>query len=237
MYESVFLPVVAVHCARAGRPVCRHSLPVKTVLTPPAWRARRTGNLALHPYTHRQISWDNYFTKCPLCPSSYPHTQTDTCDSTYAIRKVPAQLAVPDRSVGSSWGLSPTRPKNRPRRLHTTTRRTTQLRIIPTPHLERQKHRGIITLSVQPCQCVRVPMCVCVLITWSSLPTLPVVSTCRCISEPLPVCLRCFWGQRQGCFPSPQRFVSWFLQAAASHLREKDEITSRHWSKVSFKGI
>lgn len=192
---------------------------------------------------HTQIRWDHSFTRLLLLRARaslmpmFAHTHSD---STYAMRKVPPQSAVLDRSVGSSFGLSPTGPKNRPRRLHTTTRRTEQLRIIHTPHLERQKQRiftFICSVLSGQCVCMCVRVGVSVFITWSSLPSLTVVSTCRCISEPLPVCLRCFWGQRQGCFPSPQRFVSWCLQAAASHLREKDEYTSRHWSKVSFKGI
>lgn len=67
--------------------------------------------------------------------------------STHIMRKVPPQLAVQERFVGSALDFRPGGPRTRPRRLHTTTRRTTQHTIKHTPHLE--KHAHMVTFGFQ----------------------------------------------------------------------------------------
>lgn len=59
------------------------------------------------------------------------------------MKKVPPQSAVQERFVGFSFGFRPIGPRARPRRLHTTTRRTKQHRTTHTAHLE--KHIHVIT--------------------------------------------------------------------------------------------
>lgn len=60
--------------------------------------------------------------------------------STHIMRKMPPQSAVQERFVGSALDVRPRGPRTRPRRLHTTTRRTTAHRSTYTAHLEKHTH-------------------------------------------------------------------------------------------------
>lgn len=56
--------------------------------------------------------------------------------STHIMRKVPPQSDVPERAEGFALGVRPRGPRTRPRKLHTTTRRTTLHTATQTPHLK-----------------------------------------------------------------------------------------------------
>lgn len=56
---------------------------------------------------------------------------------THIMKKVPPQSAVQERSVGSEFGRRPRGPRSRPRRLHSTTKRTTQDTIRNIVHLDK----------------------------------------------------------------------------------------------------
>lgn len=68
----------------------------------------------------------------------------DISSGTHIMRKMPPQSAVQERLVGSALDFRPIGPRSRPKRLHTTTRRTAQHRIRHTSHLETHAHGGNI---------------------------------------------------------------------------------------------
>lgn len=58
----------------------------------------------------------------------------------HIMRKMPPQFAVEERFVGASFGFRPSGPRIKPRRLHTTTRRTTQHTATHVHHLKKRAH-------------------------------------------------------------------------------------------------
>lgn len=87
---------------------------------------------------------------CPPPPNYYFHTKhlveaawldnnlvhvKELSCSTHIMKKMPPQSAVQERLVGSSLACRPMGPSRRPRRLHTTTRRTRKHTVKPTLHL------------------------------------------------------------------------------------------------------
>lgn len=67
---------------------------------------------------------------------------------TYIMKKVPPQSAVQERSMGSTFGCRPRGPRTRPRRLHSTTSRTTQDTIRNTIHLGKRAHTQRVPLKL-----------------------------------------------------------------------------------------
>jgi len=67
---------------------------------------------------------------------------------THAMKKIPPQLDVPERSVGLTLAFSPAVPSNRPRILQITTSKIRQLRVNPIARLHTHTHSLFFTLKL-----------------------------------------------------------------------------------------
>lgn len=154
---------------------------------------------------------------------------------THIIRNVPPQSAVQERFVGSVLERRPSGPKTRPRRLHSTTRRTTQQMTKHTPHLEKQRHE--VTFGSKYLHCLFpffflaliMSVCTCRAFTWYPRRCWPLAWGWWCQCALVPDSSKCCSEKINRFLAKPQKFVFLFHPAAPWYLKNTYN-TNRHFS-------